>query len=142
MKIFVIFSVAILSILILNVNASFSESTEPSKIKLHKMRTSFVDGTQPLVFVGKLTSDSGKPIHNATIVIKNDQGCPLDQIIGQGVTKKSGKFSIHVIPEVWNEKDNRVTFHAEFIGNEKYSSSISEKRMFIIWPYFSQTCEN
>jgi hypothetical protein len=131
-----------LSILILNVSTSFSEETELSKIKLHKMRSSIIDGGQPLVFVGKFTTDSGKPIYNATIIIKNDQNCPDDQIIGQGITDKGGKFSVYTMPKIWNEKDNRVTFHAEFNGDEKYSASISENRMYVIYPEHAQKCEN
>ena len=72
MKHFVIIAIVALSIIILNVSTSFSEETESSKIKLHKMRSSIIDGGQPLVFVGKFTTDSGKPIYNATIIIKND----------------------------------------------------------------------
>lgn len=142
MKHFVIIAIVALSILILNVSTSFSEETEPSKIKLHKMRSSIIDGGQPLVFVGKFTTDSGKPIYNATIIIKNDQNCPDDQIIGQGITDKGGKFSVYTMPKIWNEKDNRVTFHAEFNGDEKYSASVSENRMYVIYPEHAQKCEN
>jgi hypothetical protein len=142
MKHFVIIAIVALSILILNVSTSFSEETELSKIKLHKMRSSIIDGGQPLVFVGKFTTDSGKPIYNATIIIKNDQNCPDDQIIGQGITDKGGKFSVYTMPKIWNEKDNRVTFHAEFNGDEKYSASISENRMYVIYPEHAQKCEN
>lgn len=142
MKHFVIIAIVALSILILNVSTSFSEETELSKIKLHKMRSSIIDGGQPLVFVGKFTTDSGKPIYNATIIIKNDQNCPDDQIIGQGITDKGGKFSVYTMPKIWNEKDNRVTFHAEFNGDEKYSASVSENRMYVIYPEHAQKCEN
>ena len=142
MKHFVIIAIIALSILILNVSTSFSEETEPSKIKLHKMRSSIIDGGQPLVFVGKFTTDSGKAIYNATIIIKNDQNCPDEQIIGLGTTDKGGKFSVYTMPKIWNEKDNRVTFHAEFNGDEKYSASVSENRMYVIYPEHAQKCEN
>ena len=141
MKYFVIISIVALSILIINVSTSFSEETESTKIKLHKMRSSFIDGEQPLVFVGKFTTDSGKAIYKATITIKNDQSCPDNQIVGQGTTDKRGKFSIYAIPKVWNEKDNRVIFHAEFAGDEKYSASVSENRMFVIFPDHVQKCK-
>jgi hypothetical protein len=131
-----------ISILIVNANQSFSDQTESTEIKLHKMRTSFIDGGQPLVFVGKLTTDSGRPIYNATIVIKNNQSCPEDQIVGTGTTGKRGEFYIYTIPQVWNEKDNRVTFHAEFSGNEKYSNTVSENRTYVIFPDFAQMCIN
>ncbi len=130
------------SMLIVNANQSFSDQTESTEIKLHKMRTSFIDGGQPLVFVGKLTTDSGKPIHNATIVIKNNQSCPEDQIVGTGTTGKRGEFNIYTIPQVWDEKDNRITFHAEFSGNEKYSNTVSENRTYVIFPTFAQICIN
>ncbi len=142
MKHFVIIAIVALSILILNVSISFSEEIESSKIKLHKMHSSIIDGGQPLVFVGKFTTDSGKPIYNATIIIKNDQNCPDDQIIGQGITNKKGKFSVYTMPKIWNDKDNRVTFHAEFSGDEKYSASVSENRMYVIYPEHAQKCEN
>ena len=131
-----------ISILIVNANQSFSDQTESTEIKLHKMRTSFIDGGQPLVFVGKLTTESGRPIHNATIVIKNNQSCPEDQIVETGTTGKRGEFYIYTIPQVWNEKDNRVTFHAEFSGNEKYSNTVSENRTYVIFPDFAQMCIN
>jgi hypothetical protein len=131
-----------ISILIVNANQSFSDQTESTEIKLHKMRTSFIDGGQPLVFVGKLTTDSGRPIYNATIVIKNNQSCPEDQIVGTGTTGERGEFYIYTIPQVWNEKDNRVTFHAEFSGNEKYSNTVSENRTYVIFPAFAQMCIN
>lgn len=130
------------SMLIVNANQSFSDQTESTEIKLHKMRTSFIDGGQPLVFVGKLTTDSGRPIHNATIVIKNNQSCPEDQIVGTGTTGKRGEFNIYTIPQVWKEKDNRITFHAEFSGNEKYSNTVSENRTYVIFPTFAQICTN
>ena len=106
------------------------------------MHSSIIDGGQPLVFVGKFTTDSGKPIYNATIIIKKDQKCPDDQFIGQGTTDKRGKFSVYTMPKIWNEKDNRVTFHAEFSGDEKYSASVSENRMYVIYPEHAQKCEN
>jgi len=134
--------IVIISMMILNMNQSFSEQTEPTKIKLHKMRSSFVDGGQPLVFVGKLTTDIGRPIFNASIIIKNNQSCPEDQIVGTGTTGKRGEFYIYTIPQVWNEKNNRITFHAEFSGNEKYSNSISENRTYVIFPMFAQMCKN
>jgi hypothetical protein len=46
------------------------------------------------------------------------------------------------MPKIWNEKDNRVTFHAEFSGDEKYSASVSENRMYVIYPEHAQKCEN
>ncbi len=137
-----VFSIIAISVLLLNINMIFSESTEPRKLKLHKMRSSFVDGGQSLVFVGKLTSISGEPIHNATISIKNNQNCPSDQIVGQALTDKTGKFYVYTISKVWNEKDNRITFHAEFNGDENYSSSTSEDRTFVIFPKLAEKCEN
>jgi hypothetical protein len=138
----ILISIVVISLIVINVNQSFSDQSESTEIKLHKMRTSFVDGGQPLVFVGKLTTDSGKPIHNATIIIKNNQSCPEDQIVGAGTTGKRGEFNIYTIPQVWNSKDNRITFHAEFSGNEKYSNAISENRTFVIFPTFAQMCIN
>lgn len=138
----ILISIVIISLIIVNANQSFSDQPESTEIKLHKMRTSFIDGGQPLVFVGKLTTDSGRPIHNATIIIKNNQSCPEDQIVGTGTTGKRGEFNIYTIPQVWNSKDNRITFHAEFSGNEKYFNAISENRTYVIFPMFAQTCEN
>lgn len=138
----ILISIVVISLLVVNANQSFSDQSEPTEVKLHKMRTSFIDGGQPLVFVGKLTTDSGRPIHNATIIIKNNQSCPEDQIVGAGTTGKRGEFNIYTIPQVWNSKDNRITFHAEFSGNEKYSNSISENRTFVIFPTFAQICIN
>ena len=142
MRYFVIVSIISVSLLILNVNAIFSEQTEPTELKLHKMRSSFVDGGQPLVFVGKLITISGEPIHNATIFIKNNQSCPEDQIIGQTQTDKTGKFYVYTISKIWNEKENRVSFYAEFNGDEKYSPSESESRTYVIFPKLAEKCEN
>lgn len=142
MKYFIIFSIVIFSILILNVNVIFSEQTESSKLRLHQMHSIFVDGEQPLVFVGKLTTNSGEPIYNATVLIKNDQNCPDDQIVGKGITDKTGRFNVYTISKIWNENDNLVMFHAEFNGDEKYSSSVSENVIYVIYPYFAEKCEN
>lgn len=138
----ILISIIVISLIIVNVNQSFSDQLESTEIKLHKMRTSFIDGGQPLVFVGKLTTDSGRPIHNASIIIKNNQSCPEDQIVGTGTTGKRGEFNIYTTPQVWNSKDSRITFHAEFSGNEKYSNAISENRTYVIFPMFAQTCGN
>lgn len=138
----VVFAIIAISALLLNVNLIFSESTEPTKLKLHKMRTSFVDGAKPLVFVGKLTTTSGEPIHNATITIKNNQDCPADQIVGQALTDKTGKFYVYTVTKNWGDGTNRITFHAEYSGDESYSTSISESRTYVIFPPFAQMCEN
>ena len=137
-----VFAIIAISALLLNVNLIFSESTEPTKLKLHKMRTSFVDGAKPLVFVGKLTTTSGEPIYNATIYIKNNQDCPSDQIVGQALTDKTGKFYVYTVTKVWSAETNRITFHAEFYGDENYSSSISEERTYVIFPKLAEKCEN
>ena len=142
MKILVIIAIAAVSILILNVNVIFSEQTELSKIRLHKMHSVMVDGGQPIVFVGKLTNNSGEPIHNATVSIKNDQNCPDDQIVGTGITDKTGRFNVYTISKIWNEKDNLVRFHAEFNGDEKYFASSSNDIIYVIYPSHAQKCEN
>jgi len=142
MKSVIIIAIAAVSILILNVNVIFSEQTELSKIRLHNMRSALVDGGQPIVFVGKLTNNSGEPIHNATVSIKNDQNCPDDQIVGTGITDKTGRFNVYTISKIWNEKDNLVRFHAEFNGDEKYFASSSNDIIYVIYPSHAQKCEN
>ena len=142
MKPVIIIAIAAVSILILNVNVIFSEQTELSKIRLHNMRSALVDGGQPIVFVGKLTNNSGEPIHNATVSIKNDQNCPDDQIVGTGITDKTGRFNVYTISKIWNEKDNLVRFHAEFNGDEKYFASSSNDIIYVIYPSHAQKCEN
>jgi len=142
MKPVIIIAIATVSILILNVNVIFSEQTELSKIRLHNMRSALVDGGQPIVFVGKLTNNSGEPIHNATVSIKNDQNCPDDQIVGTGITDKTGRFNVYTISKIWNEKDNLVRFHAEFNGDEKYLASSSNDIIYVIYPSHAQKCEN
>ena len=142
MKPVIIITILAVSILILNVNVIFSEQTEFSKIRLHQMRSVMVDEGQPLVFVGKLTNNSGEPIHNATVSIKNDQNCPSNQIVGVGITDKTGRFYVYTMSEIWNEKDNVVRFHAEFNGDDRYLASISNDIVYVIYPSLAQKCEN
>jgi hypothetical protein len=141
MQLVTLLTIITISSLILNVNIVFSEQTEVSKIRLHKMRTSLVDGGQPLVFVGKLTNDVGEPIANATVFIKNNQNCPADQIVGIGITDEIGSFHVYTISEIWNEKNNLVKFNAEFNGNEKYLASVSNDLIYVIYPSHAQKCE-
>lgn len=141
MKPVIIISILAISILILNVNLIFSDQTESSKIRLHQNNSIRIDGGQPLVFVGKLTTNLGEPINNATISIKNNQNCPSDQIIGTGLTDKTGRFYVYMISEIWNEEDNLVKFHAEFYGDEKYSTSISNDVIYVIHPSLAEKCE-
>jgi len=141
MQLVTILTIIVISSLILNVNVVFSEQTEVSKIRLHKMRTSLVNGGQPLVFVGKLTNDVGDPIANATVFIKNNQNCPVNQIIGIGITDDIGSFHVYTISKIWNEKNNLVKFHAEFNGNGRYLASVSNDLIYVIYPSHAQKCE-
>ena len=93
------------------------------------------------MFVGKLTTWSGEPIHNATILIKNDQSCPEDQIIGSGITDKTGRFNVYTISKVWNEESNIVRFYAVFNNDDQFSASISKSIIHVIYPTFAEKCE-
>ena len=141
MKPAIVLSVLAISILILNVNVIFSELSESSKIRLHQRHSIKIDGGQPLVFVGKLTTNSGESINNATISIKNNQDCPADQIVGTGITDKTGRFYVYTISKIWNEENNLVKFHAEFSGDEKYLASTSNDVIYVIYPSLAQKCE-
>ena len=84
-----------------------------------------IEGGNPIVFSGSLSTISGLKIENEKIFIKTSGGCPTDGIIAQGKTDKNGKFLIKKISMDWNKNDNRMKLSAEFFGNDKLAPSSS-----------------
>ena len=119
-----------------------NSQTERTILKLNDFRDFRFDGGQPIVFVGKLTSETGERIPSAKILIKSDAPCPKDGILASGFTDKYGKFWIYTITKTWNESDNVIKVHAEFEGNEKFEASISDKKSIVIYPSHGERCVN
>lgn len=124
-------------------NRIISESSlrEKTVLKIHQFRELKFNGGDPVVFSGKLTTESGQAVSGAKILIKNEGPCPDDGIIGDGITDKHGNFWILILTKVWDEL-NTVKAHAEFDGNYEYSSSISNTQGFVVYPSHGEKCMN
>ena len=117
--------------------------TEATILKLPSFRDGHrFEGGNPIVFVGKLTSEADERVPFAKILIKSDALCPKDGIIASGFTDKQGRFWIYTIAKIWDESDNLIKVHAEFEGNEKFEASISNERIIVINPSHGERCEN
>jgi len=138
---FFCFTVAVVSFL--NFESAFSSfQSERTIIKLYDFRGHEFDGDQPVVFVGKLTTEAGERIKSAEILIKSDGPCPKDGIIASGFTDTYGRFWIYTITKIWDESDNMIKVRAAFLGNEKFSSSISDNQILVVYPSHAEKCEN
>jgi len=134
--------IAILLVFIFSTNdISGNENSQNTKLVLHGFGVgSSWDAGEPIVFIGKLTINSGERIGNADILIKSDGPCPEDGIIAKGVTNKHGRFSIFTIAKIWDESDNLIKVHAEFLGNDKFEPSKSRARSIVIYPTPGEEC--
>lgn len=145
MKLGVLVSLSILFVLIsMNIGLAFSSSktSERTVLYFYHVGDDRHNAGEPLVFVGKLTSESGKAVAGAKILIKNDGPCPNDHIIASGTTHKDGIFWILTAAKIWDESDNLTKVHAEFTGNEKFSPSISYSRTIVVYPLHGEKCVN
>jgi len=133
---------AIIIVLLLNPSNSLSLQ-EPTNtvLVLHKFKSSTYNGGQPIVFQGKLTTESGERIPNAKIIIKNTGPCPENHIISEGITDKHGRFWIKVITQVWDKDDGLIKVYAEFKGDENFSPSVSDKYNIVVYPLKAILCE-
>ncbi|MFB5645236.1 MAG: carboxypeptidase-like regulatory domain-containing protein [Nitrosopumilaceae archaeon] len=113
---------------------------EETKLRLNDIRPTTFNEGQPVVFSGKLTTQSGQAIPKAEIVIKSDATCPPDGIIAKGITDKHGRFWIYTISKVWDPVDNMIKAQAEFLGDEKFSSSISRHEIIVVYPINGDSC--
>jgi len=113
---------------------------EQTKLRLNDIRSTMFNEGQPIVFSGKLTSISGEPIPKAEIVIKSDGTCPSDGIIGKGITNKHGRYWIYTLTKIWDPTDNMIKAHTEFLGDEKFSSSISRHEVIVVFPISGDSC--
>ena len=138
-----IFFLILLLVFIFSINdVSGNENSQKTKLVLHDFGLgSNWNAGEPIVFRGKLTINSGERIGNADILIKSDGPCPEDGIIAKGITNKHGRFSIFTIAKIWDESDNLIKVHAEFLGNEDLESSKSRARSVVIYPNQSEKCE-
>ena len=127
--------------ILVNMELSFS-ITVPEKtiLKLHNFNDHRFDGGQPIVFVGKLTTESGERIPDARILVKSDGPCPKDHIIASGNTDKHGRFWIYTLTKIWDESDNMIWVHAEFTGDENFSPSISNGQVVVVYPSHAEKC--
>ncbi|MGI0021448.1 MAG: hypothetical protein ACRD9Q_01175, partial [Nitrososphaeraceae archaeon] len=115
-----------------SVSDSASVEREETILKLHAMRHSTFNEGQPIVFVGKLTSQSDEKIENAAIVIKSDGSCPTNHIIANGTTGGDGRFWILTTAKIWDESDNMIKTYAEYGGSERFSPSISNIQIIVV----------
>lgn len=113
---------------------------EKTDLKLHSMKHSSFNEGQPIVFEGKLTSQSGKKIVNATIFIKSDGSCPENHIIASGKTDSMGRFWILTSTKIWDKSDNMITTHAEFYGSKYYFPSVSDIQIVVVYPLKGDQC--
>ena len=119
-----------------------SDGSEKTVLKFVRFEHRSFNGGGPIVFEGKLTSESGKPIKDAEILIKNDGPCPDDRVIASGMTDTHGRFWILTIAKIWDESDNLTWVHAEFSGTEKFSPSISDAQIIVVYPSHGEKCVN
>ncbi|MGI0056985.1 MAG: hypothetical protein ACREAK_06375 [Nitrosarchaeum sp.] len=130
-------------VLLLSTNIALSDTkrTQETKLRLFQWRHTSVDEGHVIVFAGNLKTIIGEPIPNSKIIIKIDAPCPSDGIIAKGLTDKHGRYYIMTQAIIWDEKDNMIKAHAEFLGNEKFSSSISREQIIVIYPLHGKKCE-
>ena len=124
---------------------AFTENFDSAKIELTKLRlndirpTTFNEG-QPIIFSGKLTTEFGEPIPKVEILIKSDSMCPPDGIIAKGITDKNGRFWIYTLAKNWDLNDNLIKAHAEFLGDGKFSSSVSRHETIVVFSISDNIC--
>ena len=130
-------------VLLLSTNIVLSDTkrTQETTLRLFQWTHTSVDAGYAIVFVGNLKTISGEPIPKSEIRIKIDATCPSDGIIAKGLTDKHGRYYIITQAIIWDEKDNMIKAHAEFLGNEKFSSSISRDQIIVIYPLHGKKCE-
>ena len=121
-----------------NTDGIKSEKTQQTVLRLFDMRHRFNEG-DPIPFVGKLTDKSGTPIPDAKITVLHDGACK-NKIVGEGVTDKRGRFLVITDAKIWDEKDNLVKVHAEFLGQGKFLSSTSESNVVVVLPLQHKNC--
>ncbi len=115
-------------------------STEDTKLRLNQISAVTFNEGQPIVFSGKLTTQSGEPIPKVEIIIKSDATCPPDGIIAKGITDKHGRFWIYTLTKIWDPVDNMIKAHAEFEGSKEFSSSISRHEVIVVFPVAGESC--
>ena len=114
---------------------SFQEKTA---LRLFQMKHSFNEGS-PIVFHGKLVSNSGEPIPKANITIFHDGDC-INKTIANGTTDKMGMFWILTTAKIWDTKDNLIKATAVFDGNNEFLPAFSESRIVVVYPIKNNGC--
>lgn len=129
-------------VLLLSTNIALSDTQriQETKLRLFQWTHTSVDAGYVIVFAGNLKTISGEPIPKAKITIKIDAPCPSDGIIAQGLTDNKGRYYIMTEALIWDEKDNLIKAHAEFLGNAKYAPSISRDQIIVIYPSHGKKC--
>ena len=123
-----------------SLNATSDGAAEKTVVRIFDYRTAYFDGSQPIVFSGKLATPDGTRIGNSEILIKGDHACSDDGIIAKGMTDKYGKFWIYTMPKKWNPETNLLKIHAEFLGDENYLPSKSNQKIIVIYPTHTPEC--
>jgi hypothetical protein len=130
-------------VLLITSNTALSDTQrlQGTKLRLFQWSNTSMDAGYTAVFVGNLKTSFGEPIPKAEIIIKIDAPCPRDGIIAKGFTDNKGRYHIMTEALIWDEKDNMIKAHAEFLGNEKFSPSISRDQIIVIYPSHGKKCE-
>ena len=61
-------------------------------------------------------------------------------IMAKRITDEPGKFKIYILPQAWDTDDGMITVNAEYHGNSKYNSSVSNPQKIIVFPLNSPNC--
>jgi len=116
-------------------------SQEKTIVELFPIRSPNFNGGEPIVFSGRLYTESGQKITHAEILIKSDGPCPSDGIIAKTTTDKYGDYSIQTLTKIWDPYDNLINIHAEFSGNEKLAPSSSQNEVVVVFPKNAESCK-
>jgi len=120
-----IFSLILLLVFIFSINDVFgNENLQKTKLVLHDFGLgSNWNAGEPIVFRGKLTTNSGERIGNADILIKSDGPCPEDGLFGFVSLEPLGDSNIkpqtQYIDEIETESPVPFNILLEFDGEER-----------------------
>lgn len=115
-----------------------TKTAEPTVLRLFDMRGIYNEGS-PVVFVGKLATESGDPIPDAVITITHDGACQ-NKVIGSAKTDVTGRYMVYASARIWDEKDNLIKATANFAGKNGYLPSVSISKIIVVYPLHNEGC--
>lgn len=113
-------------------------TAEPTVLKLFDMKSIYNEGS-PIVFVGKLATESGDPVSDAVIMITHDGACQ-NKVIGSTKTDITGRYMVYASAKIWDEKDNLIKATASFAGKNGYLPSTSISKIIVVYPLHNEGC--